>query len=76
MQIVTDNGFFIKRNDLLNKITIVLPNRKLLCKCFSKLSSDMCFSSPEDNVLQVSFCDDPLSVVQRPSVRLSVNNFT
>ena len=33
------------------------------------------FSSPEDNVLNVSFCDSPLTVVHRPCVRPGVNNF-
>jgi len=32
-------------------------------------------SSPEDNVLKVSFCDGPLSVVHRPSVSPCVNIF-
>jgi len=32
------------------------------------------FSSPEHNVLKVSFCDGPLSVVHRPCVRPSVRS--
>ena len=34
------------------------------------------FSSPEHNVLEVSFCDGPLSVVHRPCVRPSVRAST
>jgi len=33
------------------------------------------FSSPEDNVLKVSFCDGPLSVFYRPSLCPCVNKF-
>ena len=33
------------------------------------------FSSPEHNLLKVSFCDDPLSVIHHLCVRLSIINF-
>jgi hypothetical protein len=40
-----------------------------------KIFSCFLFSSPEDNVLMVSFCNGPLSVVHGPCVHPCANNF-
>jgi len=51
-------SYFCNRLEPLDEFDGGLPkNQSLLCCC--------CFCSPEHNVLMVSYCDRPLSVVRR-----------
>jgi len=63
-------------------LTIILKGHRIklqvLCKSFAltMIHKKLRFSSPEHKVLKVSFCDGPLSVVHRPSVRPCVRPST